>query len=392
LAEARAAYTPANRAYQRTGLWLRVLDPAWAVFVSLLLLFTRLSAAFRDVAAGLGHRRYVRILVYFTLYAVTVTVLTLPLEWYGDYALEHQYGLSTQSLGSWLEDGLKSLAFTIVAAGVVPLLALAWRALERSPRRWWLWLAAGTLPVALAAVVLEPLVFDPLFNHFTPLQDRTLRADILALAARAGIPARHVYQVDVSTRTNALNAYVNGFGVSQRIVLWDTTLRALHRDEILAVMGHEMGHYVLHHIWLGLLVLGAGAFAGFGACAWITARLLRAFGPQWGVAGVGDIAALPVVVLALTLVSAAGLPFENAVSREFEHQADVYGLELTRDNDAAARAFLAFERVNRSDPEPGRWVRLLFYDHPPLGERIRFALGYRPWAHGEPDRYYQPRR
>jgi len=274
---------------------------------------------------------------------------------------------------------------------VIPLLALAWRVIEGQPKRWWIWLAVGTLPVALAAVLVEPIVFDPLFNKFTPLEDAHLRHDILALAERAGIPARHVFQVDMSTRTRKLNAYVNGFGASQRVVIWDTTLQRMRHDEILYVTGHEIGHYVLRHIWQTLGALGIAAFALFWLCDLLVRAWLRAFGRQWGVRAPSDLAAMPIFAISLTLATMLATPAMNAFSRREEHEADLYGLELTHANDAAARAFLKLAQDNRSDPEPSAWVRLLLYDHPPLADRIRLALTYKPWERGEPNRFYRPR-
>ncbi len=391
LAEARASYGPVSRAYSGTLVVLQLAGPWYGIFVGLLLMFTGLSARFRDIAVGMGHRRYVRVLVYFTLYAATTFVLSLPLAWYEEFALEHQYGMSTQTFWGWLLDSVKGLVLTITVVGVLPLLSLAWRAIEASPRRWWLWLAAGTLPVMLATTFLEPTVIDPIFNKFTPLHDAPLRHDILALGARAGIPARQVYEVDISSRTRKLNAYVNGFGASQRIVLWDTTLQRMQRDEILFVMGHEMGHYVLRHVWMTLGLLAVGAFAVFWACSRLTDAWLALFGHQWGVYEVRDLAAVPVLALSLTIVMLLALPVLNASSRKIEHDADIFGLEITHDNDAAARAFLKLAQDNRSDPEPPAWIRLLLTNHPPLGERIRFALTYRPWEHGQPNRYYHGR-
>jgi len=254
LAEARSGFGAENRAYNGARVVVRIVGPLYGVLCGLLLLFTGMSARFRDIAEGLGHRLYVRVLVYFALYATAMFVLGLPLAWYEEFALEHQYGLSTQSLGGWFLDSVKGFVTTIVAAGVVPLLALAWYAIESSPRRWWLWLAAGTLPVAIAATLLEPVVVDPLFNKFTPLRDAPLRTEILGLAREAGIPARHVYEVDMSQRTRKLNAYVSGFGASQRVVIWDTTLQRMKRDEILFVTAHEMGHYALGHQWKWVLL------------------------------------------------------------------------------------------------------------------------------------------
>jgi Zn-dependent protease with chaperone function len=391
LAEARAGFTPENQAYQRIRVTLSLISPLLGVGAGLLLLFAGVAQRFRDIAHARATGRWGRVLVFFTLYSLTLFVLLLPLAWYEDFALEHRFGLSSQSLASWGLDQLKTVAFQIVAVGVVPLLALAWRSVEASPRRWWLWLALGTLPVATASVLLQPLVFDPLFNKFTPLHDETLRHEILALAARADVPARNVYEVDMSARTKKINAYVSGFGSSQRIVLWDTALTGLSRAEILFVMGHEMGHYVLQHIWKGLAFMSLGAFAAFWLCGWLVRALLAAFGARWGVREPGDLAAIPLVIAMLSLVGWLGLPVTNAMSRRVEHESDVYALELTHDNDAGARSFLKLAQGNRSNPEPAPWVRLMLYSHPPLGDRIRFAQAYKPWETGEPNRAFHPK-
>ena len=391
VAEARAGYTPVSRAYQDTRVVVLLLGPLFGALVLLALLFTGVSARYRDIAHALGHRLYVRVLVYFVLFVTTGAILGLPLLWYEEFALEHQYGLSNQSLAAWFGDSLTSLVFALVAFGVVPVVYLAWRVVKAHPKGWWWRLALGAAPFALAATILQPLVFEPLFNKFEPLRDESLRGEILALGDRAGIPSKHVVQVDMSRRTKKINAYVSGFGGSQRIVLWDTTLESMKRDEILVVMGHEMGHYVLNHIWKSTLIKVLFAFAVFWFAEHLTAWLLAAFGRRWGAEGPGDLAALPALYLSLSVAMLFAQPGLNALSRRIEHESDMYTLELTHDNDAAARAFLKLAQDNRANPEPARWVELLLYSHPPLGERIRFALGYRPWERGEPNRYFRGR-
>ncbi|HXJ68545.1 MAG TPA: M48 family metallopeptidase [Verrucomicrobiae bacterium] len=389
IAEARAAFTPENRAYQRQRVALAIVSPLVGIAVGLLLLFTGVAQWLRDLANARAKGQWARVLVFFTLYSVIMAVVLLPLDWYSGWALEHRFALSNQSLGDWALDQGKALAFQIVAVGVLPLLALAMRVVDAHPRRWWLWLSLGALPVAAASVLLQPLVFDPLFNKFTPLHDASLRDDILALARRADIPARNVYEVDMSTKTKKVNAYMTGFGSSQRIVLWDTTLKQMSRDEILFVMGHEMGHYVLHHIWKGLAWVAAGSFAVLWLTAWFARALLARFGGRWNVHAAGDLAAIPLLFAMLMWVNYLGAPVANAISRGVEHEADVFALEITHDNDAGARSFLKLAEGNRSDPEPAGWVKLLLFTHPPLGDRIRFALDYKPWERGEPNRAYR---
>ena len=327
LAEARAGYTPVNRSYQDTRVVVRLLSPFYGALVALLLLFTGLSARFRDIAHALGHRLYVRVLVYFVLFVTAGAILGLPLLWYDEFALEHQYGLSTQTLPGWFGDSLKSLVLTLVVFGVVPLVYLAWRIVRAHPRGWWWRVGALMAPLLLVTAILSPLVFDPLFNKFEPLRDESLRADILALGDRAGIPAKHVFQVDMSKRTKKINAYVSGFGGSQRIVLWDTTLESMQRDEILVVMGHEMGHYALRHIWKSIVVEAVLAFAVFWLAERLAAWLIAAFGRYWSVDGPGDLAAMPALWLALSITMLFAQPGLNALTRGVEHESDVYALE-----------------------------------------------------------------
>jgi Zn-dependent protease with chaperone function len=319
-------------------------------------------------------------------------VLSLPRALYSGYIVEHQYGLSTQTFWAWLLDDLKELGANWVAFGLTGLVGLMLWVISRSPRRWWLWLAAATLPLLLVSTLLQPLVFDPLFNKFTPLRDPQLGRRILALAERAGIPARHVYQVDRSKQTRRYNAYVTGFGASQRIVLWDTILDGMKQDEILSIMGHEMGHYRLAHVWKGIALYWMLSFILLWASSLAMSAALRRYGARWRVRGLSDLAALPLLLATVTIASFLAEPAVNAISREIEHEADVFGIEVTRDNDAAARAFIKLASQNRSNPEPALWVKWLLYSHPPIIERVRFAVTYRPWEHGQPNRFFHPRR
>ena len=236
---------------------------------------------------------------------------------------------------------------------------------------------------------MDPL--SPLFNRFTPLQDKRLEARILEVADRAGIPARHVLQADKSRQTRKYNAYVSGFGASQRIVLWDTTLKGMTADEILFVVGHESAHYRLNHMWWEILLDTGLGFLLF----WLSAGFMRVavarWGGRWGFTELHDIASLPLMVVALTLFSFLAQPGCNSFGRRIEHDSDTFGLELTHANDAAARAFIKLGSQNRSDPEPAPFVELFEYDHPPLIERVRFARSYRPWEEGRPNRLFKPR-
>ena len=390
LAEVRAGYTPENRAYWTTNVVLDLVGIAYGIAVSLIFLFGRISARIRDFAHGHARGRYRRLLIYFAIYSALSFLIAFPLSWYQGFALEHRYHLSTESFGRWLGDELKELGLAIAFLGVAPILVLAYFVMERV-RRWWVVLAAAWIPLVVTFVLIEPVVIDPLFNKFTPLKDQALKQQILALAAKAGIPGRNVYQVDKSVQTKKYNAYVNGFGASQRIVLWDTTLKGMKPDEILFVMGHEMGHYRLGHIWKEIVFLSVLGFAVFYLSGALMTWSVRRFGPRWGFAELHDIASIPLFLLALNVVGLVTQPLVCAQSRGQEHQADTFGLEVTHLNDAAARAFVKLGSQNKSNPEPPRLLEWFEYTHPPLLERVRYALEYRPWEQGKPNQAFHPK-
>jgi Zn-dependent protease with chaperone function len=389
VARVRAEFTPENRRYANTGTVLAFVSPVYGILASLLILFAGWSARMRDIATRVTRSRYVHTLLYVTQYTVLSLVIALPFAWYSGYALEHQYGLSTQSFGAWFLDQWKGGLISVVVFGLIPVTWLAYGAI-RKYRRWWLWLGAGTLPLILMIVVLQPILIDPMFNKFQPLEDKVLEARVLELAERTGIPGRNVFQVDKSEQTKALNAYVNGFGVSQRVVFWDTIIAAMDHDELAFVAGHEIGHYVLGHVWKSVGFVSLLSFLLFFLSAKLMHALVARFGQRWGFTELHDLASMPLLALAITLVAFFAQPARNAFSRYQEHQADIYALELTHMNDAGARAFLKLGSQNKSNPDPSAVQKWMLWSHPPIVERVRFMLEYRPWEEGTPNQLFEP--
>ncbi len=388
VAEVRAKFTPENQAYSGARTTLAFIAPFYAVVVALVLLFSGLSAKFRDIAHDLSQRPFTRALVYVILFSVAGFLLTLPFDWFDGFVLEHRFRLSNQTPTAWFDDHFKELLFQVAFLGVFPLVMLGLRQIERSPRRWWIHFTLVTAPLTALSMFILPLVIEPAFNKFKPLANTELTDHILALGARAGIPARKVLEADRSAQTKKLNAYVSGFGVSQRIVIWDTTLQAMTEDEILFVMGHEMGHYRLGHLWKGAVFSAFVAAIVFFVIALVAPPLVRRFGGWWGFDALHDLAAVPLFAGLLTIVIFLLGPIINGFERAIEHEADVYAVEITRDNDAGARAFIKLGEFNRSNPEPAPLVKQFLYDHPPLVERVEFALDYRPWEVGRPNRVF----
>jgi STE24 endopeptidase len=366
--------TPAMIRYSSTRYALYFVGVALDLAVLGLFLRTGAAAGLRDRVERRARRPVLRTLFYFLGFSLAFALLTAPLLFYGGWWLPHQYDLSNQSLPAWLWDRLKEagIGFGISA----PLVVLLYVLIRRQPRRWWLWFWLLSIPVTLALVLVAPVLLDPVFHNYQPLRDTALRDRILALAAKAGIEGGRVYQVDMSRETKTLNAYVTGLGRTKRIVLWDTTLERLKPDEILFIMGHEMAHYVYNHVYWGVALSIGGTLVLLILVDGLSRRAIARWGRAWGVRDLGDLASLPVLMAVLTVLQFLGMPFASAVSRTMEAQADRFGLQITGDGRAAARAFVKFSEQNLSLPSPPPFIRFWLYTHPTLSERISTALAW----------------
>ncbi len=314
--------------YYRSGNVVWGIDAAWGLMVPALLLFTGFSSRLRNAARRLGRRRLFVIMIYFVIFALLNAIIDLPLLWYEEFARPHAYGLSTQTLAKWYADSLKSLAVALVAGTL--LLWIPYWLLARSPRRWWLYCGLLSVPFLFFATLISPIWIEPLFNRFGPMHDKRLERQILDLATRAEIDGSRVFEVDKSVDTREIDAYVTGFGRTKRIVLWDTLLAKLDGDEVLVVMAHEMGHYVLGHIASGILFGSALIMASLYAGWRLSEALIRRYRRRFGFDALSDVASLPLLVLMINLFSLLVSPAALAFSRHQEHEADRFALEITR--------------------------------------------------------------
>ncbi len=372
--------------YYRSGNVLWAVTTLWSFLIPVLWLMTRISARLRTlVGRWTGGRWYPTVALYLAGFLVIGFVVDLPLSYYAGFVRQHAYGLSNQTLGKWAGDELKGLAVSLVFVSLFAWIPF-WL-LRRSPRRWWLWTAAGALPFIVLSVLVAPIWIDPLFNDFGPMHDKALEARILELADRAGISGGRVFEVDKSVDTEAVNAYVTGLGETKRIVLWDTLLAKLSGEQVLFVMAHEMGHYVLGHVWRTLLILPALVLAALWLIHRTSGALLSRYGERWGFRELADVASAPLLTLLLGTFFFLISPLFLAYSRGLEHEADRFGLELTRTNRAAAEAFVRLQQENLGNPRPGLLYEIWRSSHPPLGERIDFCNAYRPWETGGELRY-----
>jgi STE24 endopeptidase len=369
----------------RSGVVLWLFDTAWGFIVPAAILLTGFSARMRNWAARVSRKRVLTIAIYFAIFSVVTFLIDLPRAYYEEFAREHAYGLSNQTLSKWFGDSLKSLAVGTVMGAL--FLWVPYLLLRKSPRRWWLYTAMAAVPFLCLTLLIAPVWIDPLFNTFGPMKNKALEAKILQLADRAGIEGGRVYEVDKSADTNTLNAYVAGVGGTKRIVLWDTIIARLDEPQLLFVMGHEMGHYVLNHIWKELAIFSVLIAVLLYAVHRVAGVVIARQHPRFGFTELSDVASLPLILLLFSLASFVVSPLALGITRHFEHEADRFGLEITRTNRAAAQSFVRLQEDNLANPRPHWIVRLLRASHPTLAERIEFANSYRPWETGQPLTY-----
>jgi Zn-dependent protease with chaperone function len=372
-------------AYHRSGNVLWVVTTTWGLVIPAMFLFTGLSARIRTWAKALGRKWFFIVGLYFVIFSVITFVIDLPLSYYQGFVRQHAYGLSNQTFEKWAGDQVKGLMVSLVMG--VMFLWVPYLLLKKSPGRWWLYTGLAAIPFLVLVIFVQPIWIDPLFNRFGPMKDKVLEADILRLAERAGIEGSRVFEVAKSEDTKALNAYVAGVGGTKRIVLWDTILARLEPPQLLVVMGHEMGHYVLGHVWKLIVFFSALIIATLYAVHRVAGRLIDRHRERFGFHELSDVASLPLILLLFSAFSLLVTPGALAVQRHFEHEADRFGLEITHGNSAAATAFAILQQDNLAVPRPGPLYVLWRASHPPLGERIDFCNDYRPWETGAPQMY-----
>jgi STE24 endopeptidase len=372
---------------------LRIIGTVWSFVVLIALLYLGVVARYRDWAEKLSQNRFVQAMVVVPLFILTLNLLDLPLDAYG-HSTSRQYGLSVQGWSSWFGDFLKGEIISLVIAtlslyGMISLI-------RKSPRRWWFYFWLLAVPFFFLFVLITPYVIDPLFNKFEPLEKNNpeLVTQIERVTAKGGlnIPRDRMFLMKASEKVTTLNAYVTGFGPSKRVVVWDTTIKNASTPETLFVFGHEMGHYVLNHVTIGLASGAAGLFVGMFLLYWLSGWFLNKFGSRWHIRELGDWAALPMIFLIFSILGFISQPINATVGRMIEHNADVYGLEVTHrinanPQESAAHAFQVLGELSLSYPDPSPLVVFWYYDHPSIPDRVKFAHQYDPWGKGEQPKY-----
>ena len=367
--EARAR----SDAYFEGGYWLQLLDLLYALGVAAALLWSGVSVRIQDWAEGKSHSRVTQVMLYVSAYVPITIAATFPLTVYEGFFREHGYGLSNQNFWQWLGDF--GIQFALTFAASVLLLPLLYFFIRRTREMWWLWGAGLMIAFQIFVIVIWPVFIAPLFNHYSPLPDSPLKARILSLARANEIPVDNVYLVDASRQSNRVSANVSGFLGTARISLNDNLLKQGSPDEVLAVLGHEMGHYVMGHVMREILLDGLVILVGFAFLNWGFWFACELFGGQWQVRKVADVAGLPLLAALGAIFVFFAAPVTNSISRTTEYQADIFGLNAVRKPDAFATVILKLSTYRKL--EPGKWEEIVFYDHPSGRTRIAAAMRWK---------------
>jgi STE24 endopeptidase len=359
--------------YFEGGYWL----PLWAALITLATSCAMLrfgwSAAWSRWSERVSARRWPRPALYAVPFTLVSSALAAPWTIYTGYVREKQYGLMNLSFGAWLGEQAIGLAISVVVGAI--LLALIFAVIRRAPRRWWLWGSATMLGFLAVALLLAPVFISPLFNEYKPMAEGPLRTEILAMAAAHDVPADNIHVFDQSKQHNRISANVSGLGPTVRISLNDNLLSRGSPEEVKAVMGHELGHYVLGDVWwllggFGLLILG-----GFFLLWWLTPRIVERHGVRWGVPEVSDPAVLPLLSMIFAVYLLAMTPLINSLVRWQESRADAFGLEAAREPDGFAATAMKLSEYRKIEPSP--LEEAIFFDHPSGRTRVRMAMEWK---------------
>ncbi|HLP26950.1 MAG TPA: M48 family metallopeptidase [Acidobacteriota bacterium] len=375
-ADARAK----SDAYFEGGYWITLWDVVVTLGLTALLYRLGIYTRLRTAAERVTRSRVVHGLVFLTLLVLVSWVVDLPWDYYTGFVREHHYGLSNLSLGGWLGERATGLIPDVIASLFVG--SLLYLAIRRSPGRWWIRAAIATPFFMILLFALGPVFISPLFNEYTPLANAKLRDPILAMARANGVPVDNVYQFDASKQSKRISANVSGALNTIRVSLNDNLLTRCTPAQVQAVMGHELGHYVLNHVYELVIYFSLLIAAGFwfvnSAFWWVQQR----WGEKWGVRDISDYAGLPVILACFSVFMLFAEPVKNSIIRSNEVEADLYGLNTAREPDAFAQTALQLSEYRKI--HPGKWEEILFFDHPSGYNRILMSMRWKAEHLNEP--------
>jgi len=371
--------------YHKNKVTVSIISHIWGTAVTAFFLFSGFSANISRWAVNINKSLFIASALYYALYSIINYLMDLPLSFYAGFIRKHSYGLSNQKIGKWIGDSLKELLLSIAIGA--SFVWIPFYIINNYPGYWWLYVGLLAVPFMVLMSYISPVYIDPMFNKYEDVENKELESKIHELLSRTAVGDCRVFQVNKSVDTKEMNAYMTGMFNTKRIVLWDTTINNLTERETLSVVAHEMGHYIMGHVWKMIVLAGAASIFILYLIDRGAVWVLERSGGLFGFEVLCDIASLPLLVLVGSVVMFIAGPFANAYSRYNEQEADTFELELTRDNRAGASSMVKLHYNSLILPEPGIIYKLWNYSHPAFKERVEFANFYRPWEKNRPLKY-----
>lgn len=356
-------------AYFEGGYWLILWNLVLGIIVTWVFLSLGLSRWIKRIATK-AKDIDIQNLIYISLYFLFAFILILPFNIYQGYFREHQYNLSNLSFGEWLVDMFKILILTLVFGNII--LIAVYKAIRKTGQDWWIWASGIAYVFIIFGMFIGPVFITPIFNEYKPLEEGKLKNEILSLARANGVPAQNVYQFDASKHSNKISANVSGIGSTLRISLNDNLLKRCSTSEVRSVMAHEIGHYVLNHIYKGIILLIIVLVIAFAIINWCLNKTICRWGKEWNINTISDIGSLPLLVLLFILVFYFSKPIINNFSRTIEIEADYFSLNAAQEPDGFASIAMKLSEYRKISP--GHLEEIIFFDHPSGRTRVHNAM------------------
>lgn len=350
----------------------------WGFLVTALVTWLIIRSGVLDKLQGriAERRKNLAAFVVGLAFLVISFVLSLPWTIYASWWREKSYGRTSQPIGDWLGQLLlANVIGTLISA--LLLVGVYWL-IRRTGKRWWLWSGGLVAVVSAVLILLSPILIEPLFNKYEPVPPGKVRDAVVEMAGRAGVPPERVFMYNGSRQSNNFTANAGGVGSTARVAISDVALKSASLDEVRAVTGHEIGHYVLKHTWWGLVLYAVLSILLFWLADLMFPRFARLFGTD---AGIAEPRGVPVLGFIVALLGLLTLPLLNTFGRTLETQADLYSLQTENRPDALSTALV--KTAEYRYPRPGAVEEFLFYDHPSVERRVRTAMEWKA-KHPEP--------
>ena len=357
-------------AYFEGGYWLELWGFLYGLLVCVIFITTGLSVKMRDIAKRISHRPWLYTAIYAFFWLIAAELLSLPWALYTGYFREHAYGLSNLSLGAWFGEAGKDLLVSIL---IVPwIITGIFMAVRKAGETWWLRAGVFGFGFILLLMMISPVFISPLFNDYKPLAEGPVKSAIFSLARANQIPTDNVVYFDASKQTTRVSANVSGFAGTTQVSLNDNLLNKTSLPEIKAVMGHEMGHYVLNHSLRLAVYFSLTIMFGFWFVHVVLDKVIARFGVKYGITERTDPAVLPIALTVFSFLMLLLTPVTNSIVRQAEKEADLYGLNSAREPHGFATAAMRLSTYRKI--EPGYWEEVIFYDHPSGYDRVHSSM------------------